>query len=615
MSGQALFVLFSLIAMILILAFDKMRPGLTLLSFVVLFMAGGIITPSEVTDGFSNRGMITIAMLFLVSEGVRQTGALNRFIGLILPPKSKSVGLSLLRIVPSIATISAFLNNTAVVIIFAPIIKKWAQSLGRPASKFLIPLSYATIFGGICTLIGTSTNLVVHGMMIENGFEGFSMFELGRVGIFIAIAGIIYLVIFGNRLLPDGDRDIKSSNSRDFYYDVIVVEGSRFIGERIEKGKTRLLPQLYITTIKRRGKRINSEENDQTIAQGDILLIKGSNDSVERLLHTDGLMLTCFQNKDRDFRSRAKTQVEAVLSPRFPGIHKSLGEFDFYRHYGAAVIAVHRSGERITTELHKIRLEVGDNIILLTDNNFIKSWGESSVFYLLSEGGDFIPPSDKKGRLGALIILFLMIVGATLGEKIDSIFINLTGNPLAHYLPALEGVKLDMFYFAAIAAILMAWLKLFPHKKYTKFISWDILIAIASAFAISRAMINSGISTIIANYIIDISSSLGGYGIIAILYVITNITTEVVTNNAAAALTFPIALAVASQLGVDPMPFFVVITIAASASFSSPIGYQTNLIVQSVGNYKFKDYIKIGLPLNIIAFIISTIIIPLIWKF
>lgn len=616
MTTQALFVLVCLASMIMLLAYDKMRPGMTFFTFVIILMVGGIITPSEAIAGFSNKGMITVAILFLVSEGIRQTGALNRFISLILPPQAHGVTRSLGRMLPSIAVISAFLNNTAVVVIFAPIIKKWAESVNLPSTKFLIPLSYATILGGVCTLIGTSTNLVVHGMMLESGYEGFSMFELGKVGGIIAIVGIIYIIIASNYLLP-GDRSQSNvlKESKEYTYDITIPEGSRFIGEWVRHNEIKSLPQLEVNSINRMGNTIKPNAKTLQLESGDTVTLKGRSDSIERLLHTEGITLTCLKNVNKEFIKTAKTQVEAVIAPRFSGINKKLGEFDFHRHYGAIVMAVHRSGERITTELDQLKLREGDNLILLTDSNFIKSWGDSSVFYLVSEVGDFIPPSNGKGRMAALMILLFMIVGATLGENMDKIFISATGNDVAYYLPALKSVKLDMFYFAAISMILMAWLKLFPQKKYTKFVSWDILIAIACAFAISKAMINSGIATIIAKFIIDIAADLGPYGVLAALFIITNICTEIVTNNAAAALSFPIALAVSEQMGLSPYPFFVAICIAASSSFSTPIGYQTNLIVQSVGQYKFKDYIRIGLPLNVIALIISVIMIPVFWEF
>ncbi len=515
MNVEVIIVLVALVGMLAALIMDKMRPGMILFSVVVLFLCTGILSPKEMLEGFSNKGMITVAMLFLVSEGIRQSGALTQVIKKLLPQEKTSVFKAQIRMLPSIAFISAFLNNTPVVVIFAPIIKRWASSVKLPATYFLIPLSYVTILGGICTLIGTSTNLVVHSMIQEAGLKGFSMFELGKVGVFIAIAGIIYLFLFSSKLLPS-DRPETSGNEE--------------------------------------------EEQNST-------------------LHL----------------------VEAVIGPRFPGINKRVGDFNFKRHYGAEIKELRRSGHTYT-DLGNIRFREGDTLVVLADDSFIRTWGESSVFLMLANGKDY-EPAGKKKRWFALILLLIMIIGATIGEL----------PAIQRLLP--EGIKLDMFFFVSITTVIMAWTKIFPPQKYTKYISWDILITIACAFAISKAMENSGVADLLASYIIGLSHSHGPYVLLAAMFTITNIFTELITNNAAAALSFPLALSISQQLGVSPMPFFVVICMAASASFSTPIGYQTNLIVQGIGNYKFTDFVRIGLPLNIITFLISIFVIPQIWSF
>ncbi len=432
------FVLIVIVAMVVALAMGRMRPGLVLFSAVVLFLCAGILSPREMLEGFSNKGMITVALLYLVSEGVRQSGALTQIVARLLPQGKTTVLKAQLRILPSVALMSAFLNNTPVVVILAPIIRRWAEKVKLPPSKFLIPLSYVTILGGICTLIGTSTNLVVYGLIIEAGYEGFTMFELGRVGVFIAIAGIIYLLLFSRFLLPT----------------------------RAEEAKPPLQPQS-----------VAAEDNEPDM-----------------------------------------------------------------------------------------------------------------------------PSTKRKTRWFALLLLLLLIVGATVGE-------------LPAVKAAIPGIRLDMFFFAAVVVVIMAWTGVFSARDYTRYIAWDILITIACAFAISRALMNSGVADGVARFIIALSDNYGPHVLLALLFIITNLFTELITNNAAAALTFPLALSLSEQLGVNPTPFFVVICIAASASFSTPIGYQTNLIVQGEGNYRFTDFTRIGLPLNIITFILSVFLIPMIWHF
>ncbi len=547
MSFHIIFVAAILLFMLAALMREQLRPGLILFTAVVLLLIAGIITPEEAIKGFSNKGMITVALLYLVSEGVRKSGLLERIMFRMLPKKNATVTTASLRFYPIVTFISAFFNNTPVVVIFAPMIKNWARKMKLPPTKFLIPLSYATIIGGICTLIGTTTNLVIHGMLLQEakdeavaaksggaegilmrfGIDGLSMFELTKVGIFIALAGLIYLIFFSRYLLPDN-------------------------------------------------RRADEDAEDQNLAPG-------------------------------------MTRHEVLLGNRFPGLGKTLHEFDFFRHYGAHVRAISRGGNIVEGDFMNMKMTHEDTLIIDADDSFMKAWGESRVFWMINRVGDYEPPMGNKKRWFALILLILMIIGATVGE-LETVKQWLAQNTFVQtYMPAL---KLDMFFFVCITVIIMAWTHMFSAKKYTKFFSWDVLITIACAFAISAAMTKSGFASLIAGYIISLAdlvrgSEYGIYIILAALFLITNIFTELITNNAAAALAFPLALAVAEKMGVNPLPFVVCVCFAASSAFSTPIGYQTNLIVQGVGGYKFKDFIKVGLPMNIIVFILSVILIPI----
>lgn len=522
MTFELIYMAAVIVLMLWALMTDKLRPGLILFSAVVLLLCAGILQPKEALEGFCSKGMITVALLYLVSEGVRKSGVLERIIYHMLPSKNVSLTRALAGFLPLISFISAFLNNTPVVVIFGPMIKNWAQKMKLPPSKFLIPLSYATILGGVCTLIGTSTNLVLDGLIddaieadiVKNGHT-LGMFELSKVGVFIALTGLFYLIMISRYLLPD-----------------------------------------------RRETPLDEEEN----------------------------------------KSEGVVVLEAMPSNRFPGLGKSLREFDFYRHYGATVKGIKRGGSPLTGDWINEPLTKQDTLILETDKTFMPTWGESSVFWMLNVVGAE-PELSKKKKYFALVLVALMVTGATVGEL-----------PFVHELGL--KVKLDMFFFAAITTVLMAWTKMFSPRKYTKLISWDVLITIACAFGISKGMINSGLADFLGDYIIVLAeqarhSENGIYIMLAALFIITNIFTEVITNNAAAALAFPLAVSISNKLGMDPTPFFVCICFAASAAFSTPIGYQTNLIVQGVGGYKFKDFVKVGLPLNIIVFLMSVFLIPL----
>lgn len=539
MTFELIFMACIIVLMLVALMREMLRPGLILFTAVVLLLCAGIISTEEVLKGFSNKGMITVALLYLVSEGVRKSGLLERLVFRLLPAKNVSVTKVNLCFYPVVSFVSAFFNNTPVVVIFAPMIKNWARKMKLPATKFLIPLSYATILGGICTLIGTTTNLVLHGMLLQEykeelatfeesagreggillqyGVDGLHMFELTRVGFFIALVGLVYLIFFSKYLLPSERRS-------------------------------------------------DEDSEDSDIAPG----------------------------MDR---------FEVLLSNRFPGLGKTLNEFDFFHHYRAHVRAIRRGGDIVRGDYMNSPLTHEDTLVIDAEDGFLRVWGDSRVFWMINCVGDYEPRMGTRKRWLALVLLVMMIVGATVGE-------------LPIVTDHFRFVKLDMFFFACITTIIMAWTKMFNPRKYTKFFSWDVLITIACAFAISTAMTKSGFADFVAGFIISLTDAVGGcsygiYIILAALFLITNIFTELITNNAAAALAFPLALAVSERLGMNPIPFVVCICFAASSSFSTPIGYQTNLIVQGIGGYKFNDFVKVGLPLNIIVFLLSVILIPL----
>ena len=358
-------VIVAIVVMFFLLVKEYMRPGLILFSVVVILLATGVITTTDALAGFSNKGMITVALLFLVSEGIRTSDCLRPIMKRLFPqPTQQSAREGYITILPAVAFISAFLNNTPIVVIFIPHIKAWCRKVGISIKKMLIPLSYAAILGGMCTLIGTSTNLVIHGMMLDAGLSGFTIFELGKVGVIIAIVGTLYMVLCIGKLLPD---DMESS-----------------------------------------------EVSNRHI-------------------------------------------VEVILSPRFPGIQCTTEQFDFYKHYGAKIISVRRDGRQIDG-LDGYCYKENDTLLLSTDKNFIDAWSSSSIFLIATNGTEKILKTQRWRQWLSLVLVVVMVVGASLGQK---------GAP-------------DMFFWAAIVAVIMAFTGIFPAKKYTKFISWDILVTIAS---------------------------------------------------------------------------------------------------------------------------------------
>lgn len=601
MTFEAWIVLAVFLFLIAAFIMEAMRPGLILLSAAVIFMATGIITDQELVAGFSNDGLITIAVLFLVNEGIKQSGLMARLAKAYLPRKRNPMTFMLPRIMVPVAFFSAFLNNLPIVVNFSPILIRWAEIMKISWKKFLIPLSYAAILGGMCTLIGTSSNLVVHGLMLENGNMGLHLFELGKVGLFISLFGFIYMAVFGNWLLP-GEK-IKFSGKafaegKDYNYNLQLTENSQFIGKEIINNRIEGLAGLEVNSVSRKNKIFYPEKRNIKLHRNDDILVTGSSDRLNYILTNKDVKL-----KGMEYLGHVKPenlkQYEVVLSPRFPWLGQTVTEFSFFEQFNAVVLAIHRNGERITDNLTNLKLKVGDNVVLLATENFHETWGSSQMFYLVNYMRDLHHDKGTRVKWMALIILLAMVAAIVVNELVSYGF----------------GMRLNIFFYVAFAAILLLWLKILPQQNYTKAVSWDMIISIASAFAISKAIQNSGVANLLAADAISIVRSIGPVGVLAIIWILTSVLTEIITNNAAVALVFPIAAMAAQLLGVDSRPFFVAIAIAGASSFMTARGYRTNLIIKAVGRYSAADFIRIGAPMQFIAFILSILLIPRFWPF
>jgi len=578
------------------LAFEVAGADAILFAALAVLMLFGIITPTEALSGFANKGMMTVAVLFIISQAVQNTGALDglsrRFLTM---KKDGGVSAMMLRMMVPVTAVSAFLNNTPIVLMFVPIIKNWAEKLNFSASKFLIPLSYASIFGGICTLIGTSTNLVVHGLMLDNKMTGLSMFELTKIGLPCAVLGWFYMAFIGKRVLPDRKdiMEVIKEKPKEYVTTLRVTEDCDLAGKTIQEAGLRNLKGLFLVSIERDGKSLGAVSHDEQIFAGDHLIFAGITSAIVDLYNIPGLVPV-----EEDLGGVKRHLVEAVISSNAPVRGKTVKECGFRSVYGASIIAVHRNGERVLARIGDIILHPGDTLLMLTGADFTREWRNSEDFYLVSDIKKVETKAYHKSWL-ALGIVALMILVATFGDN----------------LPRLAGERISMLHAAFGAALLLVLTRCIGVNDARRSVHLNVLITIACAFGISKALQNSGAAAVIAAGVINMVKSLGPVGVLGAIYLITTIFTEIITNNAAAALVFPIALSAASQMGIDARPFFIAIAIAASASFATPIGYQTNLIVQGPGGYKFKDYFKVGLPLNILFFIAAVLIIPVFWSF
>jgi di/tricarboxylate transporter len=566
------------------------EPELIILSALLLLALGGVLDVKEALNGFSNSGMLTVGFLFIVAEALNQTGALNRLGSFFLGRNRQSITAKLLRFLFPISFLSAFFNNTPIVAMMIPAVNSWAQKNDYSASKFLIPLSYATILGGICTLIGTSTNLVVHGLLIENGLPGISFFELTKIGVPIAVVGILAIALVGHRLLPDRKDPIVElgANTREFVVELKVEANYQHIGKTVAAAGLRHLKGLFLFQIERGSQILAPIGPDEKIRLGDRLFFTGLPATIIELQKTPGLSVikdASFDLKNYD-SSQLKT-FEVVISSSSPLRGMNVRESNFRSRYNAVIIAIHRNGERIQKKIGDIVLREGDTLLILTQPEFLKKWYNSRDFHLVSESAS-IPSKPQKLVYLSIAIFLLMITIMTLEV-------------------------IPIVYATAIAAVVMVFSRCVSPQDAQRSVQWNVLLIIASAFGISRALSNSGVAQVLAKALIDLVGSFGVLGILSGVYFMTSLYTELITNNAAAAFLFPIAIATASEAGYDPHPFAIAVAIGASASFATPIGYQTNLMVYGPGGYKYTDFLKIGVLMNLFMGIMAIGMIYLIY--
>ncbi len=578
-----------LVALTTILVLEIVEVDMAIFSALLLLIGGGVINLKEAFAGFSNHGMLTVAFLFIVAGALQKTAAIDDFGHLVLG-SGKKISVTLLRFLPGVASFSAFFNNTPIVAIFIPAIVGWAKKKNISPSKLLIPLSYAAILGGLCTLIGTSTNLVVHGLMLENGMEGFTFFEISKVGIPMAITGILLISFFGHRLLPDRKEPIAElgEKTREFVAEMKVGHNFEKLGHSIEKAGLRHLKGLFLFQIEREKKILTSVSPEEKIRLDDRLFFVGLPETIMDLRNIKGLTLL----EDKKFNpsnydSEEVSTFEVVISHNSPLVGKCVRESKFRTYYDAVIIAIHRSGERVREKIGNIILKPGDTLLILANRDFIDLWYNRKDFFLVSRSTD-IDSKPKIYSYLSLTVLILMII-----------------------MMAFQVVPI-LFAVSAASMILILSGTISPYSARHS-IDWKVILVIASAFGIAKGMLNSGVAAFLADKVVMLSDSLGPIGMIAVIYFTTSFYTEIITNNAAAALVVPVAISVSNMTGADPIPFMVAVAIAASASFATPIGYQTNLMVYGPGGYKFRDFLKIGIPMNLIMGVIAVFLIYFIY--
>lgn len=560
-------------------------PSLLAFSGVVVLLILGVIDIEEAFSGFSNPAPFTVGALFVVARAISKTGAIRPLTRSIMG-NTGYTRRPLLRMMVATSSASAFMNNIPLVAMMIPEVTAWARKRGSDAARFLLPLSYGAILGGILTVIGTSTNLVVGGQMQDYDLEPFGFFELGAVGLPIALLGIVAIVVHSPRTLDRvrSPATTLEQSERDFSVDMTIVTGGALDGVTVEDGGLRHLTGVFLASVDRGDSVVAPARPNTILRGGDRLRFVGRLDQVLDLHAIAGL-----EHSDQHQISKVTTTGVSyfivAIGHDSPLVGSSLRESGFRSKYQAAVVAIHRAGVRLDAKLGEVILRAGDALVIVTDADFATRWRNRADFLVVSSLQDDIEP-EAPGRGKTLVVLIAMIVVAAFGLV-----------PIVHA--------------ALVAALLMIVLRVLTPEEARQALDLDVLGVIAAAFGLAVAVQVSGLAQAIADSLISGLGSIGEVGILAGVVLATVALTEVITNNAAALLMFPIGITSAAAAGIDPRGMAVAVAIAASASFLTPLGYQTNTMVYGPGGYRVGDYLRVGLPLIAITIVCLVVLVPL----
>ncbi len=592
MDWQAWLTLSTCVAVVALLALTRIGADLVMIAAITGLMTLGVIDVKSALGGFANEGVITVGVLFVVAAGIRETGALSGLIAKVLG-RPKSLAGAQARMAIPVAGLSAFMNNTPLVAMMLPVVMDWAKRLGLSPSRLLMPLSFAAMLGGVCTLLGTSTNLVVNGLLIDHQRDtgqlaaGMGMFDIAWVGLPCAVVGIVYILVANRLLLKDRTPAISlEGDPREYTVEMTVERGSPLDGRTIEEAGLRQLPGLYLMEIERGEEIIPAVGPQQRLHGDDRLVFVGVVDSIVELQRIRGLRPATKQVFRLNSPRGSRCLIEAVVSNSCRLVGQTIRDGRFRSVYNAAVIAVARNGERVKRKIGDIRLKPGDTLLLEADPSFAELHRNSRDFYLVSRLDDSSPPRHERAWI-AMVILAAMVATAATG-------------------------LLSMLNAALLAGGMMILTRCVTGPIARRSVDWQVLLVIGAALGLGKAMEQTGAAAGIAAFFMQ---WVGDRPLLAliIVYLLTTTFTEMMSNNAAAALMFPITMATTAAMDLNPMAFLMTIMVAASCSFATPIGYQTNLMVYGPGGYRFTDFLRFGLPLNVLMGIVTVALAPLIW--
>lgn len=598
MTWEIALVFLLLLAALVSFALEKVPADVTAFALMALLLVTGLLSPDKALTVFSNPAPLTIGAMFILSTALEKCGAIDMLAHRLERAARLPYPLFMTLMLATVAIVSMFINNTPVVVVFMPILVNLARKLDVPASKMLIPLSYAAILGGICTLVGTSTNILVSSIGADHGLEPFGMFEIAAVGLPLLLLGGAYIVLFGRRLLPTRETltsILSESERREFITEAFVPHDSPQIGKTLKEAGLLGRSGLRIIEVVRNGVVQRTALDKLRLQEGDRLIIASRPSGIAATKQIEGINFIAEAGLGLEQISAHEGMlVEGVIPPNSDLIGKTILEANFRQRYRVIILAVHRRGRNVREKLSSLRLEFGDTLLLLGTEGAINNLRMSDDIMLIDR-----PPVSTESRRRHLPVVLAAIAGAV-------------------GLASFGVTRIEVAAFVACALLFVIG-AVRPREAYSA-IQWNILFLIFSMLGMGLAMQDTGAAAWLSHSVLDlvdrfVSPELRGPVMIGCIYLVTAILTELLSNNAAAAVMATIAIGVAETMGVDARPFLVAVAVGASASFSTPIGYQTNTYVYGVGGYKFTDFVKFGLPLNILALTIAVVVIPQVWSF
>lgn len=562
----------------------------------------GVITPAQGVSGFSNSATITVAFMFILSTALFKSGAVVSIGNKIARLFKYNFWIGIFVTMVTVGVISAFINNTPVVAIFIPILVGAAAQSKLSIAKMLMPLSFASMFGGVCTLIGTSTNILVSGIAADNGLEPFSMFEMSKMGLVFFGVGLLYMMLIGIRLIPDRGVEeglMKKFGMGDYLTEIVLLRNAPSVGKTIKESPLVNKLDIDILEVKKKGQTYIMPSGDLLLEEGDILKVRCNVEKIRTLKEREGIAL----KSDAKFKSLEELSdnktderivfVEAVIAPNSPFEGKSVKQLNFRQRYGATVLAIRHRGELMRDKVANTTLQAGDTLLVEVEKEHLPNLQRlelrgRNTFLIVTE------VDLPKYRNDKMLTVVLTLVGVIMLASLNVLPIMMAAIIGSMFLVITRCITMEEAYLA---------------------IDWKVIFLLAGAISLGVALDTSGAATLISTFLIGMVGSLGPIAIVSVLYILTSLLTESMSNNASAVLLAPIAIATSVALEVDARPLLMAIAFAASSSFMTPVGYQTNTMIYGVGNYKFSDFLRVGAPLNLIFWILATFLIPYFFPF